>query len=91
MAITLTKKVTSTYANGWPEYGSPGSISATVQPYIAEMVTLEKTDGVFYQDNSTTSYRLWTDLESAQAFAELCVSATSQIGLTDYSYVITDI
>jgi len=91
MALTLTKKITGIYANGWPDIDSPESVSATVTPYIAEMVTLGKTDGVFYPISDTSSYRLWTDQTSAQNFADLVVNATAGLGRTDFSYTITDI
>jgi len=91
MAITLTKKVTTTYANGWPEPGSEGSISATVQPYIEEMVTLGKTDGINERIDVNTMARLWVDEASAQEFVALATGALAEIGRTDATITITDI
>jgi hypothetical protein len=91
MAITLTKKVTATYADGWPEPGSAGSISATVQPYIAEMVTLGKTDGVSERVDNNTRARLWVDEASAQEFVALTTGALAEISRTDCVMTITDI
>jgi len=86
MAITLTKKITSTWSHGNPP--RPGVI---VDPFIADMVAQEKTDGIYYLVSDTESYRLWTDQASAQAFADLMVSSAAGVPRTDYSYVITDI
>jgi hypothetical protein len=92
MAITLTKKVTSTWTDGNPPQTGTGSISAIVGPFIADMVAQNKTDGEYYNETSyTISYRLWTDQPSAQAFADLIESAAAGLGRTDFSYVITDI
>jgi hypothetical protein len=91
MAITLTKKVTTTYANGWPEPGSEGSISAIVQPYIEEMVVLGKTDGVNERIDDNTMARLWVDEASAQEFVALATGALAEIGRTDATITITDI
>jgi hypothetical protein len=91
MAITLTKKVTTTYANGWPEPGSEGSISATVQPYIEEMVALGKTDGVNERIDDNTMARLWADEASAQDFVALATGALAKLGRTDATVTVTDI
>ena len=91
MAITLTKKTTSTYTNGWPEPGSEGSISATVKPYIAEQLAAGKTDGVNEYIDSNTMARCWVDESSASAFVDLVMNASTQIGRTDLSVTISDI
>ena len=91
MAITLTKKVTSTWTDGNPPHTGTGSISGIVGPYITDMLAQDKTDGVFYPDSDTTSYRLWTDQASAQAFADLIESAAAGLPRTDFSYTITDV
>ena len=91
MAITLTKKVTGTWADGNPLQTGTGSISAIVAPFIDDMVAQDKTDGQYYRESDTSSYRLWTDQPSAQAFANLIESAAAGLSRTDYSYVITDI
>lgn len=91
MAITLTKKVTTTYANGWPAPGSEGSISATVQPYIEEMITLGKTDGVNERIDDNTMARLWVDETSAQEFVALVTGAVAEKGRTDVTITVTDI
>ena len=91
MAITLTKKVTSTWTDGNPPQTGTGSISAIVGPFIADMVAQDKTDGVYYIESDTSSYRLWTDQTSAQAFADLIEGAAAGLPRTDFSYVITDI
>jgi hypothetical protein len=91
MAITITKKVTGTWANGNPPQTGTGSISAIVGPFIADMVTQGKTDGEYYLESATSSYRLWTDQPSAQAFADLIESAAAGLPRTDFSYVITDV
>jgi len=91
MAITLTKQVTGTWADGNPPQTGAGSISAIVGPFIADMVSQGKTDGVYYLESDTISYRLWTDQTSAQAFADLIESAAAGLPRTDFSYVITDI
>jgi hypothetical protein len=91
MAITLTKKVTQTFANGRPNPGNSDSVSAVVQAYVAEQVALGKTDGVddVVDDNSHT--RLWVDQASAQAFVDFCAKANQEIGRTDYTGTITDV
>jgi hypothetical protein len=91
MAITLTKKVTTTYANGWPVPGSEGSITATVQPYIEEMVALGKTDGVNEGIDDNTMARLWVDETSAQEFVALVTGAVAEKGRTDVTITVTDI
>jgi len=55
------------------------------------MVSQNKTDGEYYLESATSSYRLWTDQPSAQAFADLIESAAAGLGRTDFSYTITDI
>jgi len=91
MAITLTKKVTTTYANGWPDPDSPESISAIVRPYITEMVTLEKTDGENEGIDENSMARLWVDETSAQEFVALVTGAVAEKGHTDVTITITDI
>jgi hypothetical protein len=91
MAIILTKKVTSTWTDGNTPRTGTGSISAIVQPFIADMVTQGKTDGEYYLISDTSSYRLWTDQPSAQAFADLIESAAAGLSRTDFSYAITDV
>jgi len=86
MAITPTKKVTSTWIDG-----NPPRTGVIVAPFITDMVAQEKTDGIFYLVSDTESYRLWTDLTSAQAFADLMVSSAARVSRTDYSYIITDV
>ena len=104
MAITLTKKFTGIWANGNPPITeeerldpllvSPvpvaGSISGITRPFIADMVAQGKTDGQYYLISDTTSYRLWTDQASVQAWADLVVNAAAGLGRTDFSYTITD-
>jgi len=91
MAITLIKRVTGTWTDGNPPQTGTGSISAIVRPFIADMVSQNKTDGEYYLESATSSYRLWTDQPSAQAFADLIESAAAGLGRTDFSYTITDI
>ena len=90
MAITLTKKVTGTWADGLPPQIGPGSIVDSVAPFVNDMETQEKTDGVYYFVDSATSYRLWADQTSAQAYVDVCNSAASAVGRTDLTLTIED-
>jgi hypothetical protein len=91
MAITLTKKVTSTYANPRPNPGDPDSPFEIFQPYIAEQVTLGKTDGTIEVLDTYTSVRLWADQASAQDFSDFSIATLASLGRTDLTNVITDI
>ena len=91
MSITLTKKATSVWADGLPPKTGPGSTVGIIRPFIETMVAEGKTDGVYYYLDDTTNYRLWTDQTSAQAYADICVSAETQIGRTDLTVTIEDI
>jgi len=91
MAITLTKKVTSTFANPRPNQGDSDSPYEIVAPYIAEQVTLGKTDGLIDVLDTYTSVRLWADQTSAQAYADFITATMSGLGRTDLTNVITDI
>jgi len=91
MAITLTKKVTSVWADGRPPKSGPGSISDIILPYIETMVAEGKTDGVYYYVDDTTNYRLWTDQTSAQTYSEFCLNTATEVGRTDLTVTVTDI
>ena len=91
MAITLTKQVTSTYANPRPSPGDPDSPYEIFTPYIAEQVTLEKTDGIIDVLDNYTSVRLWADQASAQDFADFAIATLASLGRTDLTNTITDI
>jgi hypothetical protein len=91
MAITLTKKVTSTYVNPRPEVGAPDSPYEIFKPYIAEQVTLGKTDGTIEVLDTHTSIRLWADQASAQDFSDFSIATLASLGRTDLTNVITDI
>jgi hypothetical protein len=91
MAITLTKKVTSTFANTRPEPGDPDSPFEIFKPYIAEQVTLGKTDGIIEALDIYTSVRLWADQTSAQDFSDFSIATLASLGRTDLTNVITDI
>jgi hypothetical protein len=91
MAITLTKKVTSTYANGRPSLGDPDSPYEIFKPYIAEQVSLGKTDGVIDILDTHTSVRLWADQASAQDFSDFSIATMTGLGRTDLTNVISDI
>ena len=90
MAITLTKKVTGTWADGLPPQVGPGSIGDIILPFVNDMETQEKTDGVYYYVDGATTYRLWADQTSALAFVDVCNNAASAVGRTDLSMVIED-
>jgi hypothetical protein len=91
MAITLTKKVTSTYINPRPELGDADSPYDIVASYIHEQVAQGKTDGFMDILDSYSSVRLWVDQESAQAYADFIVSTMAGLGRTDLTNTITDI
>ena len=91
MAITLTKKVTSTFANPRPQPGDSESPANIVAPYIAEQVTLEKTDGQIDIVDNYTSVRLWADQASAQDYADFIIATMDSLGRTDLTNTITDI
>ena len=91
MAITLTKKVTSTWTDGCPTPGGLRSMAEIIHPFVDEMTIQYKTDGVYYELSDTSSYRLWTDETSAQQFADLVTTTAAEKNYTDYSYIITDI
>ena len=91
MAITLTKKVTSTYANPRPNPGDSDSPYEIVAPYIAEQVSLGKTDGQIDVLDTYTSVRLWADQASAQDFADFIVATMTGLGRSDLTNTITDI
>jgi len=91
MAITLTKKVTSTYANLRPSPGDPDSPYEMVQPYIAEQMSLGKTDGQIDVLDAYTSVRLWADQASAQDFADFIIATMAGLGRSDLTNTITDI
>jgi hypothetical protein len=91
MAITLTKKVTTIYANPRPMPGDPDSPFEMINPYIADQVALGKTDGQIDVIDNHTSVRLWADQTSAQDFADFVEATVISLGRTDSSYTITDI
>ena len=91
MAITLTKKLTSTFVNPRPQPGDPDSPADIVAPYIAEQVTLEKTDGLIDVLDTYTSVRLWADQASAQDYADFITATMASLGRTDLTNTITDI
>jgi hypothetical protein len=91
MAITLTKQVTSTYANPRPIIGNPDSPYEIFTPYIAEQVSLGKTDGQIDVLDTYTSVRLWADQASAQDFSDFSIATLASLGRTDLTNTITDI
>ena len=91
MAITLTKIVTSTYANPRPSPGDPDSPFEIFKPYIAEQMSLGKTDGIIDVIDAYTSVRLWADQASAQDFADFSIATLTSLGRTDLTNTITDI
>jgi hypothetical protein len=91
MSITLTKKATSFWADGLPPQIGTGSVGAVLHPFIETMIAEDKTDGVWYPIDANSNYRLWTDQTSAQAYADICTSAESQVGRTDLTVTIEDI
>jgi hypothetical protein len=91
MAITLTKKITSTFANGRPSPGDPDSPASIIGPYIADQVSAGKTDGVIDIVDNDTSIRLWADQTSAQNYSDFVISTMTGLGRTDLTNVISDI
>lgn len=89
--MKFTKKFTRTYTNGAPLPGDPDSPYETLEPLRKRLLAEEKTDGVFYGIDDKSSYRLFVDQESAQAWADLCKSTCTQNGRYDMTCTITDI
>jgi hypothetical protein len=91
MAITLTKKLTSTFVNPRPLSGDPDSPASIVGPYIADQWSAGKTDGQIDIVDNCTSIRLWADQTSAQDYANFITATMASLGRTDLTNVISDI
>lgn len=91
MTITFTKKYTGTFNNGRPRLEDPDSPVSVLAASLAQMISEGKTDGEWHQIDLYSAFRLFVDQDSAQAWADLGVSACTQLGRTDFNYTITDV
>ena len=89
--MTFTKKFTRTYADRAPLPGDADSPFEVLEPLRKQLVAQGKTDGVLYKIDDKSSYRLFVDQASAQAWADLCKSTGTRNGRNDLSCTVTDI
>ena len=91
MTITFTKKYTSTFKNDRPRLDDPDSPVRLLAASLHQMISEGKTDGEWHQIDLYSGFRFFVDQDSAQAWADLGVSAWTQLGRTDFNYTITDV